>query len=427
MKGYESGDNKATVNFATKAKKDGSGHWINQYIGTPFNDQGAVIYNYYETQLYAFHPANNGTYDSGTDSEADSWWSRLASSDGMDPFIGYNILRSKSDDHTLWMQGTLNASSNVTLNGEKLVYGGGSKTENLLANSWMAPIHIEAFENSDFSNVEKTIYIFNAGSPEDYKDPSYGSASTSAPGQYIVLPISSTPWISPVITVIPAMQAFSVYATGSNPSLTLDYNRLVYTPALTSVGVVPTRTPRRAKAEEEAPEVIHLYTTAASGYAANAVILGREDFSEGFDNGWDGRYMEGDYGAPQLYAPSADGNLVINCVPDIEGTVLCFSRGTDDNEYTFTFEYKGDDYWYLNDMKEHTSTLIAEYNNYTFTSASDDLTARFVISHTPIAHTPTDIDNTTNNATIVRKIVIDDKVFIIRNGQMYHVTGVLCK
>ena len=78
-------------------------------------------------------------------------------------------------------------------------------------------------------------------------------------------------------------------------------------------------------------------------------------------------------------------------------------------------------------MKEQTSTLIAEYNNYTFTSASDDLTARFVISHTPIAHTPTDIDNTTNNATIVRKIVIDDKVFIIRNGQMYHVTGVLCK
>ena len=428
--GYTSGDNKATVNFAVKAKKDGSGHWINQYIGTPFNDQGAVLYNYYGTQLYAFHPTNDGNYDSGTGSANDAWWSRLAETDGMNPFVGYNILCSKAETPVLWMQGTLNASDNQTINGSKLVYNGTSNTENLLANSWMAPIHIEAFENGDFSNVEKTIYIFNAGSPEDYAaHTDDGAASATAAGQYIVLPIASAPWVYPTVTVIPAMQAFSVYATGANPSLTLDYNRLVYTPALTSVGVVPTRAPRRDKAAEDAPEVISLHVTAGSGYAANAYILGREDFADSFDDGWDGRFMEGDEAAPQLYAPTENGNLVINCVPNIEGTVVCFKRGSVDSEYTFTFSYEGEESWYLNDQKEQESTLISALDSYTFHSSADDMPARFVVSRTPIYKTPTGVENADgrNQKSDVRKIVIDDHVFIIRNGLMYDVTGALCK
>ena len=427
--GYTSGDNKATVNFAVKAKKDGSGHWINQYIGTPFNDQGAVLYNYYGTQLYAFHPTNDGNYDSGTGSANDAWWSRLAETDGMNPFVGYNILCSKAETPVLWMQGTLNASDNQTINGSKLVYNGASNTENLLANSWMAPIHIEAFENGDFSNVEKTIYIFNAGSPDDYASAGDGAASATAAGQYIVLPIASAPWVSPTVTVIPAMQAFSVYATGANPSLTLDYNRLVYTPALTSVGVVPTRAPRRDKVAEDAPEVISLHVTAGSGYAANAYILGREDFADNFDDGWDGRFMEGDEAAPQLYAPTENGNLVINCVPNIEGTVVCFKRGSVDSEYTFTFSYEGEESWYLNDQKEQESTLISALDSYTFHSSADDMPARFVVSRTPIYKTPTGVENADgrNLKSDVRKIVIDDHVFIIRNGLMYDVTGALCK
>lgn len=425
MNGYTSGDNKATVNFAVKAKNDGG--WVNQFIGTPFNDQGAVLYNYYGTQLYAFHPAKDGSYDSGTSSEYDAWWSRLSEEEGMDPFVGYNILCSKAESPVLWMQGTLNASSNVTLSS----LAGGASVENLLANSWMAPIHIDQFQSSDFTNVEQTIYIFNAGTPNQYVAPGSGSASAEAPGTYIVLPIASAPWVSPTITVIPAMQAFSVYANDASPSLTLDYNRLVYTPALTDVGVVPTRAPRRARAAESAaaPEVIRLRVAAESGYAANAYILGREDFNEGFDDGWDGRFMEGDYAAPQLYAPTENGNMVINCVPEIEGTVLCFKPGTADNDYTFSFGYEGEESWYLNDQKEQESTLISALDSYTFHSSADDMPARFVVSRTPIYKTPTGVEDADvrNQKSDVRKIVIDDHVFIIRNGLMYDVTGALCK
>ena len=429
MNGYTSGNNKATVNFAVKAKKDNDG-WVNQYIGTPFNDQGAVLYNYYGTQLYAFHPAKDGGYDSGTGSDNDAWWSRLAESDGMDAFVGYNILCSKEETPVLWMQGTLNASSEQTINGTKLVYNGSTNTENLLANSWMAPIHIDQFQDADFSNVEKTIYIFNAGTPAQYASASDGAANATAPGQYIVLPIASAPWVSPTVTVIPAMQGFSVYATGANPSLTLNYNRLVYAPALTTVGVVPTRAPRRTRAGEDAdaPEVISLHVTAGSGYAANAYILGREDFADSFDDGWDGRFMEGDEAAPQLYAPTENGNLVINCVPNIEGTVVCFKRGSVDSEYTFTFSYEGEESWYLNDQKEQESTLISALDSYTFHSSADDMPARFVVSRTPIYKTPTGVEGNSQKSKVEsRKMLIDGVLYIIRNGLMYDVTGALCK
>lgn len=418
--GDHDGTNKATVNFAVKAKKDGSGHWINQFIGTPFNDENAVLYNYYETQLYEFKADGSGT----TTSE----WTKLKGSDRMEPFMGYNLLRSKTDDHVLWMQGTLNATNTPV---EKhLYYNGSSKTENMLANGWVAPIHIDAFEEDDFGGAEAAIYIFNAGTPEDQgsHSTSDGSASNNSPGQYIALPVASTPWVSPTVTVIPAMQAFSVFATGANQTLTLDYEKLVYNPAQTNVGIVPTRAPRRYRGGE-APEVIRMHVNAESGYNANAYVLGRWDFEEGFDNGWDGRFIEGDEEAPQLYMSTIEGKMVINCVPEIDGTVLDFQRGSADAMYTFTFEYEGDKTWYLNDLKEKKSTRINGENNYTFYSENYDSRSRFVISSLPM-NTATGVDRTQGDnvaETKARKIMVNGLLYIIRGGQIYDSTGAIVK
>ena len=418
--GNYDGTNKATVNFAVKAgKKDGK--WVNQFIGTPFNDETAVLYNYYGTQLYEFKADGSGT----TTSE----WTKLTGSSGMTPFMGYNLLSSQNvtspnPNITLWMQGTLNASSVSTprvLNGYN--NNEADSTENMFANSWMAPIHIDQMETTDFNNMEATIYIFNAGTPEDQDDHSTadGSLDNNSPGQYIVLPIKSATWAgSPTVRVIPAMQAFSVFAKGTSPSLTLDYNKLVYTPALTNVGVVPTRAPKRTT--EAKPEVIKLRVAAESGYAANAYLLGREDFNEGFDNGWDGRYLEGDEEAPKLYFPSESGNMVINCVPEIEGSVLNFRRGTKDATYTISFDYNDEQTWYLNDLQEETSTLISKDNTYQFNAAESDSEARFVISKSPIQKTPTGMD-TIEEATGARKFLIHSRIYIVRGGRMYDITG----
>ena len=121
--------------------------------------------------------------------------------------------------------------------------------------------------------------------------------------------------------------------------------------------------------------------------------------------------------------------MAVNCVPDWEGTVLGFRKGTEDDVYTFTFEYDGENTWYLNDLREQTSTLISSESSYMFMASDEDMTARFVISRTPIHHVATGIDQSviSGQQSAVRKIVIDDHVFIIRNGQMYDVTGVTVK
>ena len=114
-------------------------------------------------------------------------------------------------------------------------------------------------------------------------------------------------------------------------------------------------------------------------------------------------------------------------MPDWEGTVLGFRKGTEDNTYTFTFEYEGEQTWYLNDMKEETSTRIMSENSYLFSTADGDSEARFIISATPISKVTTDIGEAGCLPSAVRKMVIDNHVYIIRNGRMYDATGVMMR
>ena len=405
--GGETGTNKATVNFETRVKREsGTGNWINQFIGSPFSDLEPYVD--YALQIYEFRPANDGNR---------GFWHKLSSGDGMEAFWGYNVLYNDNDYLDVQWTGTLNASSNnVTKTGSYEV-----QTDNLFANSWVAPIHIAAFEEGDFTNFDPTIYIFNAGTPQQEQEMSSDVNANTAAGTYATIPINSSSWLGGTLKVIPAMQAFFVKATGASPSIKLDYSKLVYTPALTSVDITPTRAPRRSA--EMAPEVILLHVASENGWAENTYVLGREDFTEGYDRGWDGRYMEGEDTNPQLYTPTTDGYMAVNCVPEIEGTVVGFRKGSSDNNYIFSFDYDGDEVWYLNDQKAQKSTQIMNGQTYAFESEAGDNAARFVISATPINKIATGCESVGAEAAKVRKVIIDDKVYIIRGGQVFDVLG----
>ena len=221
------------------------------------------------------------------------------------------------------------------------------------------------------------------------------------------------------------MQGFYVVATGASPSLTLDYEKVVYTPALTAVGIQPNRAPRRTRAEA-APEVIKLHVQSETGWAANTYVMGREDFAEGYEDGWDGAYIEGESQTPKLYTPSIDGNMFINCLPQIDGTVVGFRKGSDDSAYTFSFKYDGEDEYYLKDLKLDIETRIDNDHTYFFTTEDGDSATRFIIVRkTPAVATGS--DSVDAEAAQVRKLIIDNKVYIIRGGRMYNATGALVK
>ena len=152
----------------------------------------------------------------------------------------------------------------------------------------------------------------------------------------------------------------------------------------------------------------------------------RNDFSDGIDQGWEGRKIMGSSFAPQMFSISEDGKMSINAVKDVEGTVIGFRKGSEDAQYTISFEYRGEDVWYLNDLKEEKSTLISDEDTYMFTSNDSDIETRFVISATPIHKTPTSVDNL-NDGVKARKQMIDGTLYIIRDGRIYSTTGAMVK
>ena len=122
--------------------------------------------------------------------------------------------------------------------------------------------------------------------------------------------------------------------------------------------------------------------------------------------------------------------MSILCVPAADNTVLGFMRGSKDNEYTFSFDYDGEEELYLNDLTEQQSTPVDANHTYTFVSASGDNAARFVISTVPIGKTPTGVEEAHSDSirhTNVRKIRINDHIYIIRDGRMYNITGTLIR
>jgi hypothetical protein len=157
-------------------------------------------------------------------------------------------------------------------------------------------------------------------------------------------------------------------------------------------------------------------------------LLEDSRFSDEFDNGWEATYVECDNRSPQFYANSEIGKMAFLAKSDIEGTILGLAPSRDGNEYLFTFHYVGDDEFYLNDLKLQKSVLISEENNYPFFFEDGD-TNRFYISRTRIdaPEITTGCETVETKASVVRKVIVNDHVYIIRNGHVYSAQGALVK
>ena len=406
--GKESTNTQATVGFYTQAKKD-DGKYINQYIGVPFASM-TTYDRFYGTYLYSF--------DVATDS-----WKVVPNNGDMYPFTAYNLLRKEATASTLYMAGTLNLPGT---SGTKALNMGSRVGDYLFANSWTAPIDVASIEASDFSNAEATIYIFNAGTKSDYD--AHKSEYGDNPGQWISLPVATvaaSPGSFP-LTVIPSMEAFMVKSTAASASLTLDYKKHVYDPAVGGTAtVVPNRAPRRQAASDELTR-IRLYITGESGPADNLLMFEREDFSTGFDNGWEARKIMGSAFAPQMYAMSEDGKMAINCVPNLEGTVIGFKAGTEDDNYTFTFDYDEEaEELYLLDIQTGVYTRVTKENSYAFFADDKEEHNRFILTRNApgVLTGINEVQSDKDPANGVFKFIENDKMYILYRGVLYDATG----
>lgn len=380
------------------------------YVGVPISDVHIPEYFYLGfTYLY----------------EESSGWIKKGDGSVLQPFEGIGLSMQTGNKETF--RGTLATTSDkdITLTNT----GGGGEGQNLIGNSWTAPIQIGNFLTSDFDGATASVWVYNTGSHAEY-DANGGSEYTAADGnsgsttagQWLAIPIGVAKLAGYTgLKVVPAMQAFEVN-TSSTATLHLDYNRLVRT-GTTQLNA-PMRAPRRQAAAQEIEAMLRVRVAGQKTHT-DVYLLQDEQFDYGFDNGWEAEYMAGDDRSAQLYALSETGQMAFLAQPDIDGTLLGFAPSRDGNEYTFSFYYTGSETLYLNDLKQQTSTPVNEQNTYTFTYEEGDA-QRFMISATPFAAPGTATDNgdvASGERTKVRKVIYKDHVYIIRGGQIYDVVG----
>ena len=406
----DAGDTKATVEMYSTADADtdtysaAASTW--QYIGTPHSDVQNAANNYYESWLYQ--------YDTGKEG-----WVVIPNGGPLEPFRGYCITHPETP-HTYTMTGTLTAttSHSAEIPAGKYV---------VIANSWTAPIQIANFEDDDLENLtQKTVYLFNTGrDPEGdgtiTPDASATQETRYAAGTYISIPIHSAPYTGDA--TISSMQGFYVVGGETDGAVHLDYDKLVRPKEGQSIVGPPMHAPKRIAAQEQSPIVLKMIAR-GSRYDDNLFVLEREDFTRGYDSGWDGEEWGGSDVAPILYTTNENFiDQTVCAIPDMEGTLITFRAG-EDNEYTIHFDYNEmAEALYLLDIDTQIYTRVLKGNTYTFTCADKKPHSRFILTRkAPQIATGTEHINTGENAKAV-KFIKDDKIFIFVNGTLYDATG----
>ena len=413
--GNKESDVRATVQYYSRGENANvSGEkpvW--QYMGIPFQSGQTAIQMYYAAWMCRW--AKGSTDDIG------GLWQWVENEDVLLPFEGYCI--TQKDKKTYQFAGKLNPPITTTVELDNRDDDGYA----FVANSWTAPIKIDKMEDADFINAEKSIYIYHTGTYAQwdiYKGTVINTKESSSfinPGQYAVIPIHSAPYIG-VDFVIPSMQGFFVRVLDKSKeaNIKLVYNRTVYDATYFKTSTQPMRAPRRLPTEE--PEVMQLIVS-GENYGDRVYLLARNDFSEEFEDGWDGRKIDGDEAAPKLAVVKEEGEMAVAAVGELEGRELSFRAGSE-TEYTFCFNYEGETI-YLYDRLADQAVEIKTGNTYSFTAENKTPAKRFIITKNP-PRIPTDIENTTSGSQYsdAEKCIIDGQLYIIKNNRFYDARGV---
>lgn len=353
-------------------------------------------------------------------------WQWVANEDVLQPFEGYCITQAAAKTYTL--AGNLNEPKERTLALDIRDVDGFA----FAANSWTAPIKISQMQDDDFTNAEKSIYIYHTGTYDDWThygtpvDAHSGSAAT-IPGQYAVVPIHSSPYLAGADSVIPAMQGFFVKTDPSKEaSLKLVYNRVVYDSKYFKTSTQPMRAPSRTMEHSDAPEVMVLTVVGDSLGADRVHILSRGDFSQSYEDGWDGRKVEGDAIVPKLAVVKDCGEMAVAAIETPEGQYLSFRAG-EDSIYTFTFDYEGEAI-YLYDRLADEAAEIRTGNTYTFRATNKTAAERFLITATP-PRMPTQVETVgaEPRSEKAEKIIHENKLMILYHGAVYDAQGARVK
>lgn len=401
------GESQAIVQYYSKANTNENDEWNWQYMAVPFNDNSSAYRNFYDSYLYRW-------------AENCSGWEVVPNQGAVYPWVGYTI--TQVGKKMYYMDGTLVETGEQTFTvpaGKNLVLG----------NSWTAPIQVKQFEDADFAGMSKNVYLFNTGYDYDKTGTFDKADGRYEGGTYVTIPIHSSPYTGD--SLISSLQAFIVYAkTGEGGgTFTLDYDRHVRPARSTDkVNAGPMHAPKRGGVINDKPAVLKVWAS-GSRYDDRLIVLEREDFSTGLDEGWDGNKRVAGNSSPLIFAVTDNGREAVSAIPTMEGTLIGFWAG-EDNEYTLHFEYNEEDELYLLDLDNNTYTPVNSNSTYVFTVPDKKAHNRFILTRNAPDPVATGVEETQANEKPEAKAIKflkDEKVFIFVNGKLYDATGKVVK
>ena len=410
--GNKESDVRATVQYYSRGDQAKTASPVWQYMGIPFQAG--------QTAIDLYRDAWMCRWAEGTTDGLGGLWQWVENEDVLLPFEGYCITQETTK--TYEFKGKLNSPVTTVIELDNYDKDGFA----FAANSWTAPIKIQEMQDADFVNADKAVYIYHSGTYADWEDrgtPEQDATSTAAtlPGQYAVIPIHSSPYLSGADSVIPAMQGFFVKKTNKDEEakVRLVYNRVVYDATYFKTSTQPMRAPRR---RGPAPQTMRLFVSGEASGGDHVYLLERSDFSENYEDGWDGRKIEGDPSAPMMAVVKESGEMSVAVVPEFEERLLSFRAGKD-TQYTFHFDYDGETI-YLYDMLTGQATEIRTGNTYSFTATNKTPVERFLITANPPS-APTDIPAVEMESPVVRpqKYLDGDQIYILHGGTVYDIIG----
>lgn len=289
---------------------------------------------------------------------------------------------------------------------------------NLFANPYLAamPIASLVFPNS---GVEKTVYLFNTGSREQWLAGSGGTTPNNIPGSYTAaIPTGLAGYLPTMPQTIPTLSTFMVKASGSG-TITFPYTALVSN----------TEVNRARRAPETEPSITSLtidLTTDSVAYDRLWLVTA-EGTTKDYENGYDAeKFIAGNMA--QLYAMGST-NYQVLATDNIHGTPLAVTSGPKERELTLRFHIERPDQnvntYYVDDLLTGATITVQDGDSYKFKAKPTDPLHRFTVR--------------TNNVTSIGKtqtaieiVAIADRTVEVRNNtdaeataKVYDVKGVL--
>ena len=362
-----SGDTKARVDMYSKGFID--------HTDPEKEPNGVKNYQYIGTPFVEINALYNyygsWIYSWGTKKNGNLGWVVVKNGGPMRAWTGYCITQEAPTYHQ--MSGTLTATGTVDITVP-------ANANMVVGNSWTAPIDINALTTDDLEGLTASIFVKNPN----------GSAGT----------------------------------------LHLDYERHVRKTTRDNILSDEMHAPARRTALSSDEPVVLKMKVSGENYDDKLLLLEREDFTTGFDNGWDGDKWDGNESALYIYTTDNNGTEnSVSAIPELEGTIIGFRAGEDD-AYTLNFEYlNSDEPLYLYDVENNTYTQIMTGMTYRFFTTDNEKHERFIITRSNGQEVATGVEPVSGSLdrSKAKKLLIENKMFIMVNGMLYDATGKVVK